>query len=170
MTSQDRLPPSGEGTISYWLVQGGYRGITQARERFDELTGREAMARAIATLKARGTYDPARHPDPGEYQPLTVAEHLEALAMGEVLARHYRHPAYVDDAVKAGASWTQIAEATGSDEASARQQYREWADGQHKLFITYEGKSGMNDADHAAAIKRASEPSTAAGAEHEAGQ
>jgi hypothetical protein len=170
MSSQDPVPPSGEGTISYWLVQGGYRGITQASERFNELTGRESMARAIAALKARGTYDPARHPEPGRYQPLTVAEHLEALAIGEVLARHYRHPAYVDDAVKAGASWTQIAEAVGSDEASARQQYREWAHGQHDLYVTHDGKFGMNDADHAAAIKRASEPSTAPGTEHEAGQ
>jgi hypothetical protein len=170
MTSQDPTPPSGDPTISYWLAQGGYRGITQARERFDELTGRETMSRAIATLKARGAYDPGRHPDPDTYQPLTAAEHLEVLAIGEVLARHYRHPAYVDQAVKAGASWTQIAEAVGSDEAQARQQYREWAHGQHDLYVAYEGKFGMNDAEHAAAIKRACEPSTAPGAGHEAGQ
>jgi hypothetical protein len=170
VTSQDRSPPIGEGMITYWLAQGGNRGITKARERFDELTSRDLMTRSLATLKARGTYDPARHPDPGQYQPLTVAEHLEVLAYGEVLARYYRHPAYVDQAVKSGASWPQIAEAVGSDEAQARQQYREWADGQHDLYVHYEGKLGMNDAEHAAAINRASEPSAAPGVEREAGQ
>jgi hypothetical protein len=170
MTSQVPTPPSGEGTISYWLAQGGYRGIIHARERFDELTGRATTVRAIATLKARGTYDPSKHADADSYQPLSVDEHLEVLAIGEVLARHYRHPAYVDEAVKAGASWAQIAEAIGSDEAQARQHYREWADGQHWLYAQYEGKFGMNDAAYAAAIKRASEPPNARGAEREAGQ
>jgi hypothetical protein len=165
MTTQDPSPPTGEGTISYWLVQGGYRGVIKARERFDELTTQDLMARSIATLKARGTYDPAKHADPGKNQPLTAAEHLEVLALGEVLARHYRHPAYVDQAVKAGATWPQIAEAIGSGEAQARQQYREWADGQHHLYLYYKGQLGMDDAEHAAAIQRASPE-----AEHEAGQ
>jgi hypothetical protein len=170
VTSQDPSPPSGEGTITYWLAQGGNRGITEARERFDELTLRDMMARSLATLKARGSYDPARYPDPSQYQPLTVAEHLEVLAYGEVLARYYRHPASVDRAVKAGATWPQIAEAVGSDEAQVRQQYREWADSQHHLYLHYQGQLGMNDAEHAAAIKRASEPTAAPGAEREAGQ
>jgi hypothetical protein len=170
VTSQDQNPPSGEGTITYWLAQGGNRGITEARERFDELTLRDMMARSLATLKARGTYDPARHADPGQYEPLTVAEHLDVLAYGEVLARYYRHPASVDRAVKAGATWPQIAEAVGSDEAQVRQQYRGWADGQHHLYLHYTAKLGMNDAEHAAAINRASEPPAAPGAEREAGQ
>lgn len=170
MTGQDPSPPGGDGTITFWLAQGGNRGITQARERFDELTSRDLMARAYETLKARGTYDPARHGDAGKYQPLTTAEHLEVLASGEVLARHYRHPAHVDQAVKAGATWPQIAEAIGSGEAQARQQYREWADGQHDLYAHYKGQLGINDAEHAAAIKRASEPATPPGVEREAGQ
>ena len=170
MTSQDPSPPSGEGTITFWLAQGGNRGIIEARERYDELTRRDLSVRAYATLKARGTYDPARHGDAGKYQPLTAAEHLEVLAVGEVLARYYRHPASVDHAVKAGASWPQIAEAVGSDEVQVRQQYREWTDGQHRLHLRYEGKFGMDDAEYAAAIDRASEPPTAPGVEHEAGQ
>jgi hypothetical protein len=170
MTSQEPDPPGGAGTVAYRLAQGPYRGIIQARERFDELTSRDHTARAIATLKARGTYDPAKHSDPGKYQPLTAAEHLEVLAIGEVLARHYQHPAYVDQAVKAGASWSQIAEAVGAGEAQARQQYREWAEGQHNLHLQYEGKFGMNDAEYDAAIKRVSEPPAAPRAEHEAGQ
>jgi hypothetical protein len=170
MTSQDLSESGGEGMITYWLAQGGYRGIIAARERYDELTNRDHTARAIATLKARGTYDPAKHPDASEYQPLTTAEHLEVLAAGEVLARHYRHPTHVHQAVKAGASWSKIAEAIGSEEAQARQQYREWADGQHSLCVHDEGKFGMNDAEYDAAIKRASEPPDGPAAEHEAGQ
>ncbi len=170
MTGQDPGSPGGEGVITFWLAQGGNRGIIEARERFDELTSRDLSVRAYATLKARGTYDPARHGDVGKYQPLTAAEHVEVLAVGEVLARYYRHPASVDRAVKAGASWPQIAEAVGSDEAQARQQYREWAHGQHRLYVRYEGKFGMDHAEYAAAIKRASEIPTAPGVEREAGQ
>jgi hypothetical protein len=170
MTNRDPGQSGGEGMITYWLAHGGYRGVIAVRERFDELASRDSTARAIATLKARGTYDPAKHADIGNYQPLTAAEHLEVLAIGELLARHYRHPTYVDQAVKAGASWPQIAEAVGSDEARVRQQYREWADGQHNLHVHYEGKLGMNDAEYDAAIKRAFEPTSAPRAEHEAGQ
>jgi hypothetical protein len=84
--------------------------------------------------------------------------------------RKIQHPAYVDQAVKAGASWSQIAEAVGSDEAHARQRYREWAAMQHRLYVHYDGKFGMNDAAYAAAIKRASEPPNTRGAQREAGQ
>ena len=73
--------------------------------RYEELTDRNLMARSIATLQARGEYDKDRHPDPGEYQPLTVAEHLEMLVLGEAIAFYYRHPAGVDHAVRAGATW-----------------------------------------------------------------
>lgn len=161
---------SSKDEITYWLTQGGYRGNIAARERFDELTSRDTTARAIATLKARGTYDPAKHSDAARYQPLTTTEHIEVLAHGEVLARHHRHPTYVDQALKAGVSWAQIAEAVGSDETHAREQYREWARGQHDLYVHYEGKFGISDAEYDAAIKRAAEPASAPRAEHEAGQ
>jgi hypothetical protein len=149
--------------ITYYQAQTGYRCTIDARERFEELTNRDLMARAHATLKARGTYDPHTHGDADKYQPLTAAEHLEILAAGEMLARYYRHPALIYQAVKAGASWSQIAEATGSDEATVRQGYRGWADGQHRLYADYEGKFGMDDAEHAAAISRACEPQAEAG-------
>jgi hypothetical protein len=161
---------SSKGELTYWLAQGGYRGVIAARERFDELTSRDSTARAIATLKARGTYDPAKHSDADRYQPLTAAEHIEVLALGEVLARHHRHPTYVDQALKVGVSWAQIAEAVVSEEAHAREQYREWARGQHDLYVHYEGKFGISDAEYAAAIKRASEPPNGHAAEREPGQ
>ena len=70
------------------------------------------------------------------------------LALGERIARYYRHPSQVDKAVKAGASWAQIAAATGTTEDAARAAYREWAEGQHKY-------AGMGDDEYAAALKRA---------------
>ncbi len=143
---------------TYEQAQATYRCTIDARERFEELANRDLSARAIATLRARGTYDPEQHGDAAKYPPLTADEHLEVLAAGELLARHYRHPALVHYAVLAGASWQQVAAATGSDEAAARQAYRQWADGQHRLYTDYEGRFGMDAAGHAAALRRAAEP------------
>jgi len=116
--------------------------------RYHELSDRDLMAGSIATLKARGTYVPNEHVNEERFPPLTVAEHLEMLALGEVIARYYRHPAQVDKAVRAGATWQQIAGATGTTEEAARAAYREWAEGQHKY-------AGMGDAEYVAAIERA---------------
>lgn len=80
------------------------------------------------------------------------------LANGEAVARVYRHPHQVDQAVRAGATWEQIAQATGSAEADARQAYRDFAEGQHRLWVHYEGKFGMPDDEYAAALARAAEP------------
>ena len=85
-------------------------------------------------------------------------EHLEVLATGEVVARMYRHPANVDRALEAGATWEQVADALDCDQAQARQDYRKWAEGQHRLWAGEYGdggKFGMNDAEYAAALARA---------------
>ena len=74
------------------------------------------------------------------------------LALGERIARYYRHPSQVDMAVRAGASWAQIAAATGTTEVAARAAYREWAEGQHKY-------ASMDDAEYAAALERAGDGS-----------
>ena len=160
MTGEEaREPARPPRAITCQQAETGYQSTIDARERYEELTSRDLMARAHATLKARGTYDPHKHGDTGKYPPLTAEEHLELLAAGEMLARYYRHPALIHHAVKAGVSWPQIAAATGSDEAKARQGYREWADGQHRLYADYQGGGfGMDDAGHAAAINRAAEP------------
>ena len=71
-------------------------------------------------------------------------------------------------AVLAGASWPQVAAATGSDEATARQAYREWADGQHRLHADYEGKFGLDAVEHAAALRRTAERPTDPDMEQEA--
>jgi hypothetical protein len=170
VTGPDPSQAGSEPAITYSQAQDAYPSTIQARERFDELTNRGLSVRAYATLKARGTYDPAKHGDADRHQPLTAAEHLELLAVGEILARHYRHPALVHQAVQAGVTWPQIAEAVGSDEMEARNKYREWAECQHHLHTWYEGKFGLNDADYATAIRRAAEPPARPGSEREAGQ
>ena len=101
--------------------------------RYQALNDRDAMARAIATLQGRGQWNEDRSIKPEDYPPLTAGEHLELLALGEVIARHYRHPALVHHAVLGGATWAQIAAAAGGDPDQARQAYREWAEGQHRL-------------------------------------
>lgn len=140
--------------VSYYSTPGPGRTWLDARDRYDELSQRDLSARARAKLVARGEYDPARHGthDP---EPLSLSEHLEVLANGEVVARVYRHPAQVDQAVQAGASFQQIADATGSSETQVRQDYRDWAKGQHRLWIDYEGKFGLGDAEYAEAMQRA---------------
>ena len=139
--------------VSYYSTPGSGRTWLDARDRYNRLTQRDLHARSIAILKARGEYDPAMH-GRNDAEPLTLSEHLEVLANREVVARVYRHPPQVDQAVRAGATWEQIAEATGSTEAQAREDYREWANGEHRLWAHYEGKFGMDDASYADAMGR----------------
>jgi hypothetical protein len=134
------------GPQTYNEASGG--SIVDQTDRHRELADRDLMARSIATLKARGTYKPNKHVNEAKFPPLTVAEHLEMLALGERIARYYRHPSQVDKALKAGATWQQVADATGTTPEAARAAYREWAEGQH----TY---AGMGDAEYAAAIEAA---------------
>jgi hypothetical protein len=130
-------------------------------DRYGELADRDLMACAIATSQARGEYDPARHSDPADYPALTVAEHLEALALGEAIAFYYRHPAGVDRAVRAGATWEEIAAARNTTAEAARAAYREWAEGQHT-------HAGMGEEEYAAALKAAGNPDAAPAASDDA--
>jgi hypothetical protein len=82
------------------------------------------------------------------------------MAIGEVLARYYRHPSMLDHAAKAGASRDQIGAARGTSAEQARQDYRKWADGQHSLLDCTDGRFGMTDADNAAAHARSADPET----------
>ena len=140
---------------TYQQTSDRYRATGDARERFEELAVREVSARAFMALVARGDYDPRIHGDAAGSEPLTVTEHLELLAAGELLARYYRHPAHAHRAVQAGATWAQVAEATGRDETQARRDYREWADEEHRLWADCDGQFGIDDDEYAAAIARA---------------
>ena len=73
-------------------------------DRYRELADHDTMARSIVTLKARGTYEPNEHVNDEKFPPLTRIEYLEMLALGERIARYYRHPSQVDKAARAGAS------------------------------------------------------------------
>jgi hypothetical protein len=122
--------------------------------RYQELDDRDSMARSIATLKARGAWKADGSLNPDDYPPLTVAQHLEMLALGEALARYYRHPVQIHHAVLAGATWERIAAAVGSDTDEARLAYRAWAEGQHRLRQDFPGGTiGMGEAEYAAALK-----------------
>jgi hypothetical protein len=139
------------GPTTYDEATGG--NIAEQMDRYRELAEHDLMARSIAILKARGEYEPSGHVNDERFPPLSVAEHLEMLALGERIARYYRHPSQVDKAVKAGASWAQIAAATGTTEDAARAAYREWADGQHRLHGDI--GIGLDDAEYADAIEAA---------------
>jgi hypothetical protein len=153
MTDAEIQELAGARPVTYRQVTGNGRTWLDARDRWEELDQRHHLARASAELKARGEYDPAKH-GTREYEPLTLHEHLEVLANGEAVARVYRHPYQVHHALEAGATWEQVAAATGTDEAKARQEYRQFAEGQHHLW-QQEGKWGLNDTEYQAAIARA---------------
>ncbi len=140
---------------TYRETSSRYHATGDARERFEELAVRDLTARAFMSVVARGDYDPRIHGEVGGSEPLTVTEHLELLAAGELLARYYRHPAHTHRALQAGATWEQVAAATGRDEGQARRDYREWAADEHRLWADFNGEFGIDAAEYAAAIARA---------------
>src|SRR6185437_10691092 len=116
-------------------------------------------------LRERGEFDPGKpgHRLVAEAQPLTADERLEVMAHGEVLAPYYRHPAMLDHAAKAGASWKQIGDARGTSADQARADYREWAEGQRDMRTgtgVWSGRGpqpfGLTDEEYAAALARLS--------------
>jgi hypothetical protein len=142
------------GPTTYHEASTG--NIADQMDRYRDLAQHDALAGAIAIGKARGTYEPNEHVNDEKFPPLTITEHLEMLALGERIARYYRHPSQVDQAVKAGATWDQIAGATGGDPDQARQAYREWAKGQHRLRSDFPGGTiGLGDEEYAAALEAA---------------
>src|SRR5262245_37787124 len=89
-------------------AEAAYReDLDAARKRYAELSYRDLCATAAARLHESGEFDPDRlgHQAVAAAEPLSAADRLEHMAIGEVLARWYRHPAMLDDAARAGASW-----------------------------------------------------------------
>jgi hypothetical protein len=162
-------PPDGTRPVTYYQASSA-RNLVTARQRHDDLTDRDLCVRTVAQLRERGEFDPHDIGDQAlaERKPLSVAEHLELMAAGEVLARYYRHPALLDHAVTAGATWEQVGDARGTTASQARHEYREWAKGQHWLYAEYEGKWGLSDADYAEALARAGEPEPGSAKAHAA--
>ncbi|MEU0517348.1 hypothetical protein [Streptosporangium sp. NPDC006007] len=133
--------------ITNWYDIPATVPISTILERHLELHMRVTMA--------RGACDPTVHGNPCR-EPLTPAEWVELLALGECIARTVRHPADVHHALQDGVSWYQIAEAVGQGEQEARQAYRAWADGQRNLHEHY-GDIGMPPGEHAEALIRAAD-------------
>jgi hypothetical protein len=124
--------------------------------RYQVLNDRDLMARAIAALQATGAWKADRSIRPADHPPLTAGEALEMLARGESRARYSRHPAQVHHAVVAGATWQQIAAATGRDAGQVRDRYHQWAISQRELREQYPGGTiGMSEDEYQAAVDAA---------------
>ena len=111
---------------TYHAASAAYSYTGDARARHDELAQREQLARAYATLKTRGEYDPGKHGS-GDTEALTLAGCLEILATGEVVARTCRHPVDVDRALAAGCGLGSGGGRARLPRGHARQDYRESA-------------------------------------------
>src|SRR3712207_9168972 len=90
--------------------------LATAVQRFDELRGRDSLA------------DPD---DPDGPRPLSRAEALELLALGEVIARHAGQGRHLTVRTEraAGASWAEICRSMGTTRQCARAAQRRWHDG-----------------------------------------
>ena len=106
---QDLADPADDRPLTYNDAGTVYQtSLTAARDRYAELSDRDLSARTAALLRERGEFDPANlgHQLVAASGPLSAAEHLEHMAIGEVLARYYRHPSMLGHVVKAGARRT----------------------------------------------------------------
>ena len=140
--------------------------LADVLNRFQALEDRDSMARSIAASQARGRWNADGSIRAEDFPPLTAAEQLELIALGERLARYYRHPALVHYAVTAGATWEQVAAATGTTAAAARAAYAEWAEEQHRLRQDFPGGTvGLGDEEYAAAVRAAAGATDAGGAQ-----
>jgi hypothetical protein len=151
--AQDTAPPP----LTHEAASSRYLGAeARAYERFSELRAQEVSALSANPVLSEGS------------EPLTPAEHLEMMAAGEVLARYFqRHQDRIDRAVRAGATWEQVAAATGITAAQARQEYRDWAGQQHVRSGNPNPYGlGLDDLEYLSALARAVEPP----ADREAGQ
>ncbi len=107
MTGQDGSQAS-ERPVTYDQAESIYQiNLAGANERYAELTDRDLSARSAAILRERGEFDPENrgHRLVAAREPLSAAERLELMAIGEVLARYYRHPTMPDYA----ANWPSLA-------------------------------------------------------------
>jgi hypothetical protein len=129
--------------------------VSEALIRYQLLQHRDRRSRT-----AVGARPPGRRRQGGAAsEPLTVSERLEMLALGEHLARLFRHPALVHQAVQAGATWPQIAAALAETSFQARKDYMLWADGQRGIAEADPGMTtGMSEAEHITALVAAYAP------------
>ncbi|MEW1720719.1 hypothetical protein [Streptomyces sp. NPDC093109] len=139
--------------------------LLTAVSRYDALRTRDALATPYGADEDEGaagdatpTAPPAAPLDP-DAAPLTRGEALEALGLGEVIARKagYGRQLSVRSARRAGASWSQIGAALGTSKQAAWEAHNRWIDEQARQQED-PGHWGWDENDIAAARTLAGEP------------
>src|SRR4051794_23324349 len=119
----------------------------------------EALEKELTLPAAVTRFEDLRLRDSLADPPLTRAEALELLALGEVIARKsgYGRQLSVRSARTAGASWAEIGSALGTTRQSAWEAHQRWIDGQAAQRGQV-GQIGFDEQDAAAARALAGSP------------
>src|SRR3954470_14516421 len=112
----------------------------------------DALEKELTLAAAVTRFEDLRLRDSLADPPLTRAESLELLALGEVIARKsgYGRQLTVRSARTAGASWAEIGSALGTTRQSAWEAHQRWIEAQAAQHGAV-GQIGFDDADNAAA-------------------
>ena len=86
---------------------------------------------------------------------MSITDHLDLLALGEVLARRLRNQGTVHAAIMAGAQWAELADATGSDAGQMRQDFLRWLSAQRAAREDKGPGWGITPDDYARAVRAA---------------
>jgi hypothetical protein len=115
--------------------------LRTAVERYEELWLRDALTADTAE----------EEPVPVGAEPLSRAEALELLALGEVIARKaaYGRQLAVRTARASGASWSQLGQALGTSKQAAWETHTRWIEQQERQH----GQSGYEGLDETAAAR-----------------
>jgi hypothetical protein len=121
----------------------------------------DALEKDLTLTAAVARFEDLRLRDSLAELPLTRAEALELLALGEVIARKsgYGRQLTVRSARTAGASWAEIGSALGTTRQSAWEAHQRWIDVQAAQRDQV-GQIGFDDADAADARALAGGPSS----------
>lgn len=127
-------------------------GLSVLVEEYEQLNQRDLLGRH------RGVIGPDE-----SNEPLTVHDHLRKLALSEAIARRARNfqGLEIHDAVRAGATWAQLATALGTSLATAQSAYRRWIEGQRHLNQTSaesDRRLGLDERAYAEAMARLAPP------------
>src|SRR3954447_25100127 len=121
----------------------------------------DALEKELTLAAAVTRFEDLRLRDSLADPPLTRAESLELLALGEVIARKsgYGRQLTVRSARTAGASWAEIGSALGTTRQSAWEAHQRWIEAQAAQHGAV-GQIGFDDEDTAAARALAGGPSS----------
>ena len=119
----------------------------------------EALEKELTLTTAVARFEDLRLRDSLAEPPLTRAETLEVLALGEVIARKsgYGRQLTVRSARTAGASWAEIGSALGTTRQSAWEAHQRWIETQAARHGAV-GQIGFDEQDTATARELAGPP------------